>query len=158
LAGSQLSTVQPLASSQPTWLTQLQAPALHTSPLVQALPSLQGRLLTALAQPLLGSQLSVVHGLASLHAAASPGAQAPPLHTSPAVQALPSLQLAALGNDTQPPLLSQLSAVHGLPSSHPTGLPLHAPSLQMSPLVQALPSSQAPVLGGCWHSPPMQLS
>lgn len=79
-------------------------PAVATHwPLVQALAEEQGfpssqDVLFALfvyLQPVELSQLSVVHGLLSLHVMAVP-AQLPPLHVSLVVQAFPSLQLAVL--------------------------------------------------------------
>src|SRR5688572_33418098 len=47
---------------------------------------------------------------------------------------------------------SQVSTVHGFPSSQSIGAPLvHAPPLQASPAVQASPSSHSSVLSVCVH-------
>src|SRR5437867_1995280 len=67
-----------------------QPPPLQASAEVQALPSLQGRVLFTWAQPVAGLQESSVHGLPSLQLTGEP-VQVPPLHVSPEVQALPSL-------------------------------------------------------------------
>ena len=71
--------------------------------------------------------------------------QAPSLQVSPAVQALLSSHGSVLFVFTQPEVGSQLSSVHGFPSSQLMGSLMQPPSgLQLS-LVQALPSSQPPV-------------
>ena len=161
LSGSQASLVQGLPSSQPLAAPGLQVPPAQTSPLVQALPSVQVAVLELdLQLPLVGSQASSVHGLPSLQSVALPALHAPPPQTSPAVQALPSSQPATLGVWPQSPLLlSQASAVHGLPSLQA----LVAPALQVPPLhrsltVQALPSLHAAVLAGKAHLPLTQES
>jgi hypothetical protein len=97
-------------------------------------------------QPILGSQLSSVHGLASLQPAAFPPAQLPVAQVSPMVQGLPSSHPAALGVFRQIPPLPQLSMVQGLSSSQSSKAPgLQAPASQASPIVQALPSLHGPL-------------
>lgn len=63
VAGLHVSSVQMFASSQlagpPAW----QLPPPHTSPTVQALPSLQAAVLFVWTQPLRGLHVSSVHGL-----------------------------------------------------------------------------------------------
>ena len=92
VAGSQLSLVQGLASSQARVSPLTQAPTSQVSPLVQALPSSQVRVLFVKTQPEAGSQLSVVQGLASSQARGPPPWQLPSPQVSPSVQASPSLQ------------------------------------------------------------------
>jgi hypothetical protein len=124
-----------------------QAPALHLSPVVQALPSLQALPVRAtLRQPEDTLQLSWVHGLSSSQSTAMPGWQAPlALQVSPVVQALLSLHSVPVrARLTQPLVALQLSAVQALPSSQLTVVPTQlAAALQTSPLVQAEPSEQA---------------
>jgi hypothetical protein len=87
-----------------------------------------------------------VQGLLSLQSTLEPGWQAPlAVQASPAVQALLSLHSVPVkARLTQPLVVLQLSAVHGLASSQFTALPTQlAAALQTSPLVQAEPSEQA---------------
>lgn len=94
VVGPQLSVVQALLSSHtpggPGWHTAAE----QTSPVVQALLSLQGLVLgTPRHAPLVGLQVSFVQTLLSLQFLGVP-AQAPsPSQTSVRVQALPSLQV-----------------------------------------------------------------
>src|SRR5438876_92372 len=145
-----------------------QSPPLHVSFVVQALPSSQGRVLFAWAQPVAGLQESVVQTLPSSQLVGAPPAQAPPLQASPEVQALPASQPAG-GRPLQIPPLHVSPVVHTLPSSQAGALfacvqpvaglqessvqtlpslqlaggpPAQAPPLQASPEVQALPSLQ----------------
>ena len=122
-------------------------PSLQASSRVQTLPSVQGLVFGALAQPLSLSQLSSVHRLPSLQLFALPAPHLPSAHASPSVQMSPSLQGAALVGCRQPTLGSQLSSVQTLPSSHLSAPPpTHLPSAHLSPAVQASPSLQAAVL------------
>ena len=87
-AGSQLSVVHSLPSSQPTVTGPAQLPPLQMSPDVQALLSLHTALLLALTQaPVAGLQLSLVHGLLSVQVFLAPGVQLLLAHRSGAVQA-----------------------------------------------------------------------
>jgi hypothetical protein len=63
------------------------------------------------------------------------------------VQASPSVQVEALARFTQPAVLSQLSSVQGLPSSHAVAWPgRHWLFAHESPTVQASPSVQVEAL------------
>src|SRR5258705_3667924 len=89
LAGLQLSAVQAFESLQTTVPPPTQAPALHTSAVVQTFPSLQlapfcGAGLNA--HPVAGLQLSAVQGCASWRTAALPPTQGPALRVSAVVQ------------------------------------------------------------------------
>ncbi len=71
------------------------------------------------------------------------------------MQTLSSEQANVLFVLLQPPLLSHVSVVHGLPSSHRLGTAdMHVPPLQVSPLVQASLSSQGAVLYAATHPLP----
>ena len=99
-----------------------------------------------------GLHVSVVHTLLSLQTTAVPGWQLPPPQVSPVVQALPSLHGAVLFVCWQPPRASQLSLVHGFPSSQLSGVPApHVPLLQTSCPLHTVPSSQGAVLLTCWQ-------
>ena len=141
--GSQASVVQTLPSSQSTVGTTtlpLQTPAPQTSPVVQALPSLHARLLTANTQPVPGLQLSVVHKLLSLQVIPVP-AHALAAQMSPLVQALPSSQIAVLAVFRQPVAELHESVVHGFASlQFSVPVELHRPPEHVSPVVHALPS------------------
>ena len=140
---SHVSVVQGLPSSHFSAAPPLQTPPLHASFSVQPLPSLQDAMLLVAVQPLLGSQASSVQILPSSQATLAPPIQAPPAHTSFVVQASPSLQTAVFATTLQPAFASQLSVVHGLPSSHVTAAPpLHAPPAHTSFVVQTSPSLQ----------------
>jgi hypothetical protein len=79
-----------------TTVVPVQAPPLHLSLVVQALPSLQVEVLGEKTQPEVLSQWSVVQPLPSLQVTGVPGTQTPPPQVSPAVQKLPSLQATVL--------------------------------------------------------------
>ena len=147
VATSQVSSVQGLASSQlgaaPGWQVPL---AVHRSPTVQALPSVQLLPVAGVfRQPPAVVQVSVVHGLLSSQLSVAP-VQLPALHLSPVVQASPSVQAVPVSAVfLQPADRSHTSCVHALLSSQFTALPgWQAPcAVHLSPLVQALPSVQA---------------
>ena len=96
LSPAQASSVQGLPSPQSSLPAALHAPPLQMSPVEQASPSSQGRVLAAVVQPDLGSQPSVVQSLLSSHTLATPGRQSPLLQASLTVQMLPSLHEAVL--------------------------------------------------------------
>ena len=132
----------------PAW----QLPPAHTSPVVQALPSLQDAALFVCAQPESGLHESVVQPLPSLQFNGEPPRQAPPKHASPVVQALASSQGAALNVWKQPEAGLHASSVQGLPSPQLTVSPAwQLPRLHVSFAVQALPSSQDTVLSAWTH-------
>ena len=97
VAGTHESSVQMLSSSQllvPAPVTQ--APSLHWSPVVQALPSSHAAVLLACEQvPSTELQASSVQGLSSLQFLATP-MHWPAEQVSLLVQALPSSQVAVL--------------------------------------------------------------
>jgi hypothetical protein len=101
-----------------------QAPPLHVSPDVQALPSLQGAVLLTKVQPPLPSHASVVQGLPSSQLYAVP-LQVPFAQVSFLVQALPSSQEVVFGVNVHPPKPSHASVVQTLPSSQEYAVPLH---------------------------------
>jgi len=96
-------------------------PAVHLSPMVQALPSshIASSGLFTLAQPVIVSQLSTVQSLLSLHVTGVPAWHLPVWHESPCVQTLLSVQgvLLATGSCAHPPPWLQASVVQTLPSS-----------------------------------------
>ncbi len=153
---SQLSSVHGLPSLQVVAVPALQVPSLQTSPLVQASPSLHTAVLLLCEQPFAMSHRSSVHGLPSSQGLAVPSPQVPALQVSPTVQPLPSSHgVGSIAALTQPFVLSQLSAVHVLPSSQfLAGPPAQAPAAQASAVVQASPSSQAATLLVCVQAAP----
>jgi hypothetical protein len=142
VAGLQLSVVQTLLSLQTVGAPGTQLPPPQASPVVQALPSLQGFVLFANTQPEAGLQLSVVQTLLSLQTVGAPDMHAPPPQTSPVVQALPSLQALVLFVKTQAPVVGlQLSVVQTLLSLQTVAVPgRQLPPRHSSPVVQALSS------------------
>jgi hypothetical protein len=87
VAELQESVVQLLLSLQ-FLAVPVQTPFLHASLTVQALLSLQGRVLGVYTQPVgrTGTHVSVVQGLLSLQTLAGPGTQTPFAHVSFTVQ------------------------------------------------------------------------
>jgi hypothetical protein len=135
-----------LASSQVACVPA-QTPPAQVSPVVHAFPSEHAAVLFVCSHPpVLGSQLSVVHGLPSLQLNPVPGRHAPNAHTSPDVQPFPSSQAFELLLKTHPVIVLQLSVVHALASSHTCGAPEHEPLEHVSPVVQASPSLHTLVL------------
>src|SRR5262249_17224521 len=112
--------VHGLLSSQLT-PTPAHFPAVHLSPVVQALPSSQGvsSILLTLEQPVIELQLSTVQSLLSLHVSGMPGLQLPAWHPSPSVQTSLSVQgkLSATAACSHAPAMLQASVVQTLPSS-----------------------------------------
>ncbi len=87
-------------------------------------------------------QLSCVQMLPSSQSSGLPGTQALSQHSSPWVQTSPSAQGSPLAAACSQPVSEQVSVVHGLPSSHGSGVPpTHFLSQHSSPIVQASPSS-----------------
>src|SRR5438445_44583 len=81
-----------------TW----RAPTVAVSAVVEALPSLDGRVFGAFTQPLAGLQESVVHTLPSLQLSGRPPTHTPPAHVSAVVHAFPSLHGRVFGTCSQP--------------------------------------------------------
>jgi hypothetical protein len=107
-------------------------------------------------QPVDGSHASVVHGLLSLQLIAGPGEQVPASHSSSCVHALPSLQAVPSGAGAcwQPPVVEQVSVVHGSLSAQSSPMPaVHVPVSHASAPLQALPSRHGvpSVAGACWQ-------
>ena len=152
---AQVSVVHRSPSSQGLGLSGLHLPSAHCSPVVQTLPSSHAEpsAMAVNVQPLVGSQVSVVHVSPSSQAPALlPAWQVPPLHVSPVVQTLPALQVAVLGVNLQPVPAVQESSVQGLLSLHDCSAPAtHFPAEHMSLTVHGSPSSQATVSGEKTH-------
>src|SRR5207253_5988058 len=85
---------------------------------VQGSPSSERGVFGVCAQPIAGSQWSVVHGLPSLQLSAGPPTHVPAVHTSAVVQALPSLQSAMFAVAKHTPVPLQAVFVHGLVLGH----------------------------------------
>src|SRR5213078_4013955 len=148
--GLQVSSVQTLPSSQLGGAPPTQRPPLQASLVVQALPSLQGRVLLACTQPVVALQLSSVQPLPSSQLGAGPPTHRPALQVSFSVHAFPSLQAALLLVWAQPVDGLQVSSVQS--SQLRATPPMHCPPLQVSLVVQALPSLQATWLA-VWTQP-----
>src|SRR3989442_1025728 len=88
-----MSAVQGLASLQLRAVPEVQTPAWQVSAPLHALPSLHEVPFASAVcrQPASGSQVSAVHGLASLQLSAVPARQRPAWHVSAPLHALPSL-------------------------------------------------------------------
>jgi hypothetical protein len=125
--------------------------------MVQPLPSSHVPVRGACAQPLDGSQLSVVHWLPSSQSSIVP-AQSPFEHRSSIVQALPSLHVPEMGVVVQPVMGLQPSIVQTLPSLQFLVVPVQFEPEHVSLIVHSLPSLQAPVMFECWHAPFWQVS
>jgi hypothetical protein len=131
-AGTQLSVVQMLPSSQTSAVLDVQTPVWHVSAPLQTFPSGQGLpFSTAVAeQPVAGAQLSVVHTFPSLQTSGAPAAQVPFWQVSAPLQRLVSAHDVpfATGVVVQPVAGLQPSVVHTLPSLHTIGVPgVHTP-------------------------------
>ena len=151
------SLVHGLLSLQLSPPVLLQRPPAQVSPVVQALPSLQGVEFAVYLHPVAARHTSSVHALLSLQLIAEPMHE-PPLHLSAEVQALPSSQLATLLAKTQFPVVaSQESVVHGLLSLQFLTAPGTQPlALHTSPTVQGLLSVHGLVLA-VWKQPVLGL-
>jgi hypothetical protein len=146
----QESVVQTFPSSQFAGDPPTQLPPKHASPVVQALPSLQGNVLLTCEQPEAGTHESVVQALLSLQSGAGPPTQEPPAQLSLVVHALPSLQGSVLFVCVQPVAGLQPSLVQTLESlQFGAGPPTQKPLAQVSPVVHASPSLHGDVLFVC---------
>jgi hypothetical protein len=152
VAGSHVSSVQTLPSSQFGGTPPTQLPPEHVSFVVQALPSSQGAELFVCTHPVAGLQESSVQPFPSLQFGGAPPTQVPPEQVSFVVQALPSLQEAVLFVWTQPVAGLHESSVQTFPSLQLGGTPpTQLPPEHVSFVVQALPSSHDAVLFVCTH-------
>ena len=145
VAGSQLSVVQALPSSQTRAAPRVQVPLWQVSAPLQRLPSLHDVPLAtgAVWQPVAGLQVSVVQGLPSLQVSGVPAVQVPPWQVSAPLQRLPSVHEVPFVTAVfwQPVAGLQLSAVHGLPSLQVRAVPaVHIPAWHVSLPLQRLPS------------------
>ena len=129
VAGSQLSLVQGLLSSQVDTAPGRHPPSAHWSPAVHGFPSSHAFVLFVKTQPVAGLQLSVVHALLSSQATGVP-AHEPPEHVSPVVHAFRSEHAPVLFVWRQLPVAgSHVSLVHGSLSLHTVAVPgRHVPS------------------------------
>ena len=110
----QLSSVHGLLSLHTT-AEPVHLPLAQTSPVVQALPSVQAAVLAVITQPpVLASQASLVHGLLSLHTVILAPWHTPFAQASPQVQAMPSLQVVPVSLVTTHAPVAQTSLVHVL--------------------------------------------
>ena len=117
------------APSQTSWTSQTPFAVRQGAPLFPA----------GATQPFVGSQLSAVHGLPSLHASAGPPAHAPPAQVSFVVQAFTSSHGAVLFVNTHPVAGTHVSSVQTLPSLQGSAAPpLQTPAAQVSFVVHAL--------------------
>jgi len=156
LAGSQLSVVHTLPSSQSTGsLTQLlftqRSFVVHASVSPQSASLLQqGRGTGSWTHPVARLHESVVHALLSSQLGAGPPTHEPPEHVSAVVHALPSSQGSMLFECVQPLSGLQASVVQTLLSSQlGGGPPVQLPPAQWSPVVHAFLSSQGLLLFTC---------
>jgi hypothetical protein len=144
-------TVEPDATHSPE---ALQAPLVQAST-EQDVPSGAGWKVTS---PVRGSHVPTLHGFEPSIATGVPGWHAPEAsHVSLPLQRSKSLQLepAVRGVWATPLVGSQLSSVHGLPSSTVTGVPaVQLPLWQVSAPLQRLASAQlVPSTAGVWVTP-----
>src|SRR5262245_15417938 len=146
VAGEHASVVHRFPSSQSGGAPPVHWPAAHWSPVVHALPSSHGPLVSVWTQtPAL--QASVVHALPSSQRSAAP-TQRPAVHASPVVHAFASSQAAPSGRvgfEHAPVAGSQVPAAwQWSDATHVTGVPAtHVPLSHRSPCVHPLPSLQA---------------
>jgi hypothetical protein len=149
VAGLHASMVQGLPSSSVGGVPATQEPAaLHVSSPLQASPSEHDAPATGVCvAPVAGLHASSVHGFPSSIASGGPPMHAPaalqasmPLHTFPSEQDVPALAGVWVG----PPGASQVSTVHGLPSSQ---LLRQEPPWQLAPLHGELDAAR------CAHPP-----
>src|SRR2546427_245463 len=150
VAGTHVSVVQTLLSLQLVGPPGWQLPPLQTSPVVQALKSLQGLVLLVWKQPLTALQASSVQTLLSSQLSGVPGLQVPPPRTSwPLRTGVASRGLVMLVCP-QPVTASQASVVHTLLSSQLSGVPgLQVPPPHTSWPLQTVLSSHGFVLFVC---------
>jgi hypothetical protein len=127
VAASQLSVVQTLPSLQSSALAGVHTPFWQVSFPLQTSPSAHEEPLGsgAVWHPAIGSQLSVVQTLPSLHASGLPAAHTAAWQVSTPLQTLASAQEVPFttGEYSQPKTGSQVSVVHGLASLQVSAVP-----------------------------------
>jgi hypothetical protein len=136
-------------SSQATAVVPMQAPPAHRSPVVQAFPSLQVRVLSVNTQPAAGLHASVVQTFPSVHPSVPVAPHDPAEQMSPVVHASPSSHAAVLFAWTNP-VAPHESVVHGFSSLHPAGT--QAPAQHVSSLAHRRVRTQVPL------GPPMHVA
>ena len=151
VAGSQVPAEWHESLAVQAMVVPVHTPALHESPVVQALPSLHVAP-SAFAgfehMPVAGSQVPTEwQESLAVQAMVAPPVQTPALQESPVVQASPSLQAAPsalAGFEHIPVVESQVPAVWhwSLAAQVFVVVGVQTPALQASPVVQALPSLQ----------------
>jgi len=145
VAGLQASVVQTFPSSQLGGGPPRHEPPEQASLVVQAFPSLQGRVFGMCWHSESGSQVSSVHRLPSSQLGGAPPTHSPPEQVSLVVQAFPSSHGNVLLTCTQPLTGWQESSVQTFPSSQVGGVPpwhVFVVELQVSAPLQKTPSSQ----------------
>jgi hypothetical protein len=129
LPGSHPSVVQALPSSQLMAVFVQPETALQPSA-VQASPSSHVALMLVLRHPESGSHVSAVQALPSLQFTGTPGVQTPAAHVSSPLHTSPSGHGVGAGRLMFTHMFStssHRSAVQGLRSSQPNGVPVHTP-------------------------------
>jgi hypothetical protein len=154
-------SVHPVAFGPHESPLPVQVPAVHTSVAVQARPSLHAvPSVTGDAVHVPAVHTPVLHWSVLLVQTIGVPAHRPAEHVSPVVHGSPSSHVAVLFWCLQPRIMSQLSSVHGLPSSQLTAVPpVHTPVLQVEPAVHALLLQAPPsaVVGYTHVAPPAQV-
>jgi hypothetical protein len=145
---SHASVVHTFESLQLSAVPAVQVPPWQVSVPLQTLPSRHDVPFNTgvLAQPLTGSQLSVVHTLASLQLSVVPAVHVPAWHVSPPLQTLPSVHEVPFvtGVLEHPKTGSHESVVQTLESLQVSAVPVvQEPLWQVSAPLQMLPSAHA---------------
>src|SRR5207253_11399510 len=121
---------------------------------VQGSPSSERGVFGVCAQPIAGSQWSVVHGLPSLQLSAGPPTHVPAVHTSAVVQALPSLQSAMFTVAKHTPAPLQAVFMHGLVLGHALPAASNRQVAERQSPFRVLPSSHC---SPRWRTPSPQV-
>jgi hypothetical protein len=155
VAGSHVSAVHTLPSSQFGPAPPMQLPPAQVSPVVQAFASSHGTVLFVWRHPVAASHASFVQGSSSSQFAETPE-HSPPKQPSFTVQEFWSSQSVAsgaAGSEQSPVAGSHAPAVwHESEALHATGSLEHTPPMQTSGRVHAWPSSHGMVLS-VWVQP-----
>src|SRR5437899_3146448 len=155
-----MSLVQGLPSLQLSAVPAAHVPAWHVSAPLHTLPSLHEIPFATAAcwQPCTGSHVSVVQGLLSLQLGSVPAVQRPGRHVSAPLHSFPSLHGVPFGTAGcwQPVTGSQMSVVHGFPSSQLRDDPaVQVPDRHVSAPLHTLPSlHEVPFASAVCRHPP----